>query len=369
MKHSPKQTKLFVLLPNLDMGGAERVVVTMLSYFDRLSFDIHLVIFGTADGALASEIPSDIKVTAFGKPRLIRALPPLIQLIWQERPKVVFSNLSYINLMLSTIKQFLPLNTRIVVRESSIVSINTRAYYLWRVWWILYVLFYRRLDFIVCESAAMRDDLLTNFFIPISKSSIIFNPLDVSKIRRLSRAKPIGRKLQKLKNKVRFVSVGNLRAEKRFDRLLQALALIPNDRISIDIIGEGREKSTLQLLCEELGIGDRVNFRGFQKNPYGWIAGSDALILSSDYEGAPNVVLEALCLGVPVIATPAGGGVQEMLAGRNDCVIANGYTPCALAKAIETWMAIEKRGVFQDNLENYEASHIVRKHEAIFLGS
>ena len=82
-------------------------------------------------------------------------------------------------------------------------------------------------------------------------------------------------------------------------------------RGSISINGEEKEK--LLNLSKELNIEDRVHFLGFQKNPYKYMAQADLLILSSRYEGLPNVVLEANTCGLPVVAYNCPGGTREII--------------------------------------------------------
>ena len=78
--------------------------------------------------------------------------------------------------------------------------------------------------------------------------------------------------------------------------------------ICLTLLGEGPLRPELERLAQQSGVADRVHFVGFQKNPYPFFAQADAFVLSSRYEGFPNVVLEALACGTPVIATPAPGG-------------------------------------------------------------
>ena len=117
---------------------------------------------------------------------------------------------------------------------------------------------------------------------------------------------------------VRFISCGRLVKQKGFDRLISQLAEfnIPY-QWRLDIIGEGPERERLEILIEQMGLKHRVFLQGLILPPYGYFAGADCFLMPSRYEGLPNVVLEALACGTPVIATSESGGINEI---ANDCV-------------------------------------------------
>ena len=101
---------------------------------------------------------------------------------------------------------------------------------------------------------------------------------------------------------------GALKPIKRLDVLLTALPLMKAKRqVSALIVGAGPELPRLQEIAKETGVSDRVRFVGWQKDPYPYMAAADAVILCSDYEGSPLMLLEALGLGVPVLGSRVGG--------------------------------------------------------------
>jgi glycosyltransferase involved in cell wall biosynthesis len=359
------RTKLYVLIPNLNMGGAERVVVTILRHLDRAKFDCSLVVLANADGALASFLSSNIPIISLNKSRVLTALPALLWLLWRDRPNLVFSNLSHLNLLLALVRIAMPTNMKIIARESSVISTNTSQYRAQFFWRYLYKTFYHHLDRVICQSYVMQKDIVDNFGVPSKKTTIISNPVDVRYLK--AQAKLGAEHIPKTPKLVgfRFVFVGGLRPEKRVDRLLHALSALSSG--SLEIVGDGPERARLQGLCKELALLDRVRFLGFQSNPYGWIQTADALILSSDYEGAPNVVLEALALQTPVISTPAVGGVCEMLKGQQGCVVADALSAASLAKAIQIWIDMKHKKVSKQAVNAYRAPQIIRQYEAQFL--
>lgn len=127
---------------------------------------------------------------------------------------------------------------------------------------------------------------------------------------------------------IRVLAVGRLSGEKRFDRFLRILAALPADvraQVRAGVAGDGPLRSQLELQAAQLGLSDTVRFLGLQSDMAPVYRDFDILALTSDSEGSPNVVLEAMSSGLPVLGTRTGGvaelvdsGVTGLLAGRGD---------------------------------------------------
>jgi glycosyltransferase involved in cell wall biosynthesis len=135
-----------------------------------------------------------------------------------------------------------------------------------------------------------------------------------------------------------FGSVGRLSAEKGHRYLISAFHQLSSSlqgqrKLSLIIVGDGREQKQLERLAAELGIGDQVYFAGFQGNPADWMNLFDCMVQPSLTEGTPNSVLEALCLGVPVVAT-AVGGVPALIDDGSNGLLVPPKNAGALAEAM-----------------------------------
>jgi glycosyltransferase involved in cell wall biosynthesis len=112
------------------------------------------------------------------------------------------------------------------------------------------------------------------------------------------------------------MGIGGLRRQKDFGTLIRAFAMLHRKRrCRLVILGSGRQHARLQKLARRLGVAEDVDLPGFRTNPYSCLTRSSLFVLSSLWEGLPNVLIEALALGVPVVATDCPGGASEILEG------------------------------------------------------
>jgi glycosyltransferase involved in cell wall biosynthesis len=122
--------------------------------------------------------------------------------------------------------------------------------------------------------------------------------------------------------------------------MLEAFALLPADlRCTLDFIGDGPQRHSLEQRTKELNLEACVRFRGFQSNPYTWMMQSDLLALSSDREGLPTVLIEALYCGLRVVSTDCGGGIHDILRDGIFGAIVPAGNATKLAHAIATSLA------------------------------
>ena len=148
------------------------------------------------------------------------------------------------------------------------------------------------------------------------KIAVIHNSIDFQQIETLGRAEnPLGKSIPKP-----YISaMGRLTHQKNYDLLLRAYARSTiSQRMNLVIIGDGNLKAPLMATVHELSLKDKVNFAGFLSNPFPVIKDSEFFINSSDFESFCNVILEALCLMTPVIASDCPFGPSEIIvSGRN----------------------------------------------------
>lgn len=354
--------RVICMLPSLGAGGSERVLLTVLRHLDRERFEATLVVVDGRHTDLAHDVPSDIPVFDLGCARVRQAPARILKLLWQRRPAVVLSTLGHLNLMLALLKPLLPRSTRLVGRESNVPSALFALTGASRWWNAAYRLFYSRLDYVICQSKAMQVDLEDSYSVR-APMRVIPNPVDVARIRELSASLP-SHAFFEGSGVVRLVAVGRLERQKGFDILLDALAMLARADVRLAIVGEGSLRPELVAQAERLGLASRTLFAGRQQNPYAWMRSADALVLPSRLEGFPNVVLEALACGTPVVATPVPG-TMEILGGLPGCAVSASVSAGDLAAALAQWLASPRIRLGREAASPYEAAEITRRYEKV----
>lgn len=250
------------------------------------------------------------------------------------KPDVVFSTFGYVNLALLGLRRYLPPQTRIIIREANLPSISLDRNRLGPVMRHAYRRFYPRADALVVTSTRMRGEFLQDFGLDAGRLHLIENPVDTGHI--ATARSPVQRHPGP---GLRLVAAGRLTWQKGFDRLIGLVPELPADT-HITILGDGPLRFDMVRQASELGVAERVGFAGFQKNPYPWFAGADAYLMPSRWEGMPNAALEALACGLPVIATPESGGIEdvrEMASAGSVSVAEMGPPFLAATRDLETW--------------------------------
>jgi glycosyltransferase involved in cell wall biosynthesis len=161
-----------------------------------------------------------------------------------------------------------------------------------------------------------------------------------------------------------IVGVGRLTRQKDFPTLLQAFALVCRKQPSrLVIFGEGRGRAELVEMALQLGVQERVDFPGFVPNPYKYLQRASLFVLSSAWEGSPNVLTEALSLGIPVVATDCPSGPREILQNGLVAPLVPVGNPEKLATAMLAQLtAPQDKGILQSAVKTYNVKESSQRY-------
>ena len=206
-------------------------------------------------------------------------------------------------------------------------------------WWRFDKRLLRQADEFVAEhwqhcSVAVSHDLmgLLRSSMPGLRVELIYNGLDREALAAVRSSAAADREAER--HRVSFV--GRLVPVKRVDLFLEMASRLLDDDPSgwhFQVVGDGPLRAEVEQRVGSLGLGKRMEFLGFRTDADELVARSDVVVFTSDHEGTPMAALEALAMGVPVVAR-AVGGLVEMLEGVEACVLVDGDDPASLAAAV-----------------------------------
>ena len=309
--------RLSIFLYSLGSGGAERVASVLLGELKE-SFDITLILM---NDTIFYEIPKEIDVVFLEKSRpfengLLKFLKlPLLSWRYKKILKKYNINISlslmnrpnYINVM----TKFFGYQGRVIISERGTPSKYYKDNLQGKISKSLIRFLYPKADKIVVNSMGNYMDLVENFSVKEKLLKLIYNLYDIQKI---DFQKRDSCDILKNDNSFKFITVGRVDEGKNHRLLIKSLKDLDIDDVKLYIIGDGELKNELEQYVVSENMENKVIFLGHRKNPYKYLYNSDCFVFSSNYEGFPNVLLEALLCELPVISTDCKSGPREILA-------------------------------------------------------
>lgn len=356
----PERRPISLFIPGLEGGGAQRVFVNLANTLvDMTKHPIHLVVIREG-GVFQDELRPEVNLVYLGSGRVSRSVFALVRYMRTHRPRVLASTMNYCNIVTILAWRLAGRPCRVVVREANVVS---EGYRLMRTLmrWV-----YPHADCVIALSPEIRASIL-RAGIPVGDKIVevgnpgVFYPL-INKQRApafLPESTPL------------FIcAVGSLTYQKGFDVLLSAFARISDTTLHLAILGEGALREQLEEQCLALGIEQRVHMPGFVKRPSDVIGQAVLFVHSSRWEGFPNVLLEALSTGTPVVATDCDGASRTILENGLHGHLVAPDDPDALREGIEAAL-MAPMGTPKDRrarAEDFSAETITRKYlDEVFL--
>jgi glycosyltransferase involved in cell wall biosynthesis len=351
-------TRVLLLIPHLDGGGAAQVTRMLAERLSPDRFEVHLGVI-TGARATVSSLSAHI-VMHFPHTRRVRnSLPAIWRLVRRIRPDAILSGMAHLNFAVLMLRPLLPHATRVLVRQNGEPGKSDAG-------WMtpaLYRLLYPRADAVICQTQAMAN-AVARATRTAANIHVLPNPVDVH-----ARCSQAGESSLWRGSGPHLLAVGRLAPEKGYDLLLSAMASLRCEfpHADLTILGSGREETHLRAQARELTLERSVLFAGRVLDPEAWFPGATLFVLSSLREGMPNALLEAAAAGMPIVTTPALGGLRELLSGKPGVWIADQVSALALERAIVCALsALEPGQRFPHSwIEEYQAERAVPRFEAL----
>jgi glycosyltransferase involved in cell wall biosynthesis len=286
-------------------GGAERVTSTMLQHLDRSRLRPSLCLLRTD---IRYPLPEDVPVHHLGYrgvASIFSAARRLRRLVESRRPGAIVSTVNANALLTGLALRRSGHHPTWIARIGNEPRRHDRG-----LRGVAAGRIYPLADRYVVNSQGLHRALIAKYPFVSGRVEVIPNPTDFVAIDRMaSEATAIERPSGPL-----LISAGRLAQQKRLDILLRAFALV-RGRIpaTLWVCGDGPRQKALRRHAEKLGVDSSIGWLGFQDNPYALMRTADLFVLTSDYEGLPNALIEAQGLGLPAVSTRCPTGPEEII--------------------------------------------------------
>lgn len=383
--------KLLFIIPSLDIGGAEKALVNLLSHFDFNKHDVDLLLF-TKKGALINEIPSQVQIIFPGKKYAIFS-----QHIWyscflflikfqfsmifhrimfahknRKYPKGLAEQKSWKHFMASFSLPRQSYDVAIGYLEKTsiyccvdVVDAKRKIGFIRTNYTALKLdknfdqNYFEKLDILCANGQQSLQVLQAEFPNFLNKLKLVPNVSIPSRILLLAQEKVID--IKKNEGALTILSIGRLDQAKGYDLAVKACQILKQKvpKVNWYVIGEGPERGVLEQLIEQCKLREQFHLLGMRVNPYPYLKMADVFVQSSRYEGKSNTIEEAKILNKPIVVTNFEAVFEQIENGFSGYIV--DQKPEAIAKAIYTLYSDEKlRLSFEENLagKKYEARGI-----------
>lgn len=300
------------IISSLRTGGAEKVCVALLNSFYEDNHNVSLIVLNLKNSNLRNRLNSNIPVYDLNVLHARRTFFVLKNKLEDLKPNVCLSFSFQISVILVLYKYIFNHKYTLFSRGINTFSEKIKNETSFRHKYInsfLIKKYYRNSDFFIAQSTGMKKDMIYTLGIKNEKIKVIPNPS-------LTLHSNIIRKNQiRVNEKKRILFVGSLKEQKNVPFLIDVidhLLKIRNDFV-FDIIGDGALKDSVQNKINQLQLESHVFIRGFMENPNKYYNNADVFILGSLYEGFPNVLVESLYFGVPIVSIDCVGGPSDII--------------------------------------------------------
>lgn len=305
------KNRICLFTSSLNRGGAERVFVNLANYWSREGHEVDFVVFSD-EGGLKDELEPQVKLVVLKSgsvlPARIKTALLFAAYLKERSPDRVYATLTYVCICGLIAKRLSGYSGKLILRQANALCnqstnslgarlINAIAYRFW----------FQSADVIIVNSRVNREELIEAYPKLATQVRLIHNPVRIpSQCDSVSENKDLRSPI--------ILGSGRMSEQKDFATLIRAFALVAKKvDARLVLLGDGALRQKLESLVADLSLSERVTFAGYTSDPEAYYLRASMFVLTSRWEGFPNVVVESLSYGLPVVVTDCIGASREIV--------------------------------------------------------
>ena len=352
------------VLHKFSRGGSDRVAAYLAKGFIEAGYRVELVVFargGEVEQVLL-DLLGEVPVRFIGKAGrwrttdLLSGLYAFVKYLRRVRPDVVLSTANNVALISAIGCRLASLHkTRLVLKTTNPIATSRHRGWVRRLRLWSYRRVFSRTSAVWTlsedESAEMRAEFpqFANLFRAVAQPYVT-PAMELAPPARLGSQSPT------------VLSIARLTRQKRLDRLIGAFAEVQSKNARLLILGEGEDREALATLVHELGLSGRIDMPGYLPNVTLALHEANLFVLTSDYEGLPAAVIEAMAANCPVLSTDCFPSARSLLESSEGCEIIDDVSPVALGKQIDRALGRDRPTQLSQRAREYSIENGVQSH-------
>lgn len=359
---------IHIFIAHMGVGGSERVCVNLANEWAETGNEVHIAVLNLDNDVNTHLLHKNVQVHELGVSRLRYSALPMLRYIKRYKPAFIFVFGKEMAIIMNKLRKFKLTNVKVVVRILNNVNISLAKAdnvspvvekYLQSAQSQM-----AAMDATVAQCRAMGKMVVEAGIVDENKMSVIYNPVSKALIAKVEAIRE-----QRNSSSGRVTFIGRVDPQKQPEQLIKAFKLV-NDKMpesTLRIVGDGNLMEQTQKQVQELGLEKVVIFDGIRKDMEQVYANTDVVILSSQYEGMPNALIEAIGCGIPVVSYDCPIGPAEIVEDGVNGFLVKQDDIDELAE--KTCLALEQswdRDIIKATCKKFDVTEIAKSYIEIF---
>lgn len=363
--------EIHVFIAHMGIGGAERVCVNLANEWASRNHNVHICVLNLDNDINTQLLDKRVQVHELGVSRLRYAAVPMLRYLKRNKPSLLFIFGNEMAIIVNKLKKLKLTKVKTVVRVLNNVNISLAKEDNVSPLVENYLKMAQKqmadMDAVVAQCKDMGDMIAKKGLVEAEKIHVIYNPVSNALINRVEEIRKNREEPDSVGNRITFI--GRVDPQKQPDQLIEAFASIVEQKseAKLRIVGDGNLMEQTKALVEDRGLQKSVIFDGVRKDMENVYADTDVVILSSKYEGMPNVLIEAIGCGIPVVSYDCPIGPAEIVEDGVNGFLVNQDDVAKLAE--KTLLALKQswdRDIIKSTCKKFDVGRICDEYCRVF---